>query len=238
MSRVVVGGLGILVHVEAGITSHASAEGLVTGVGKSLQVEDAKELADVIPVEHHREFLVVHPLARHGDLHRPGFRVLPKMSLPSLLVHAEHLVGGPKGMKDRPVGHVFDGVVRTIRGTPALDAEQVTPVIKVLLEELPARSGVGSNQFSLLQGPRGRGHGRIDENGGRAWGRTTQLRQEPGEEHRQESMSLQKHRLQIISNARRNGMTSGELHRRSEKRKENLHAAGELLSILFPQTAW
>ncbi len=200
--RVVVGGPGILVQVEARITSHAPAEGLVTGIGKSLQVEDAKDLADVIPVEHHREFLVVHPLARQGNLHRSGFRVLPKMSFPGLLVHVEHIVGGPEGMKDRPVGHVFDGVVRTVGGAPTLDAEQIAPVIEVFPEELPAGSGIGADQLPLLQGPRGRRHGRFDVNRNRVWGRAADPRQEPGEEFRQVSNPMPKHRQQMVSNER------------------------------------
>ncbi len=162
---VVVGGAGVLVHVEAGVAYDATAEPLVARVGEALEVEDGQPLAVVHPVEHDGEFFVVHPVA--GELNVPGAGqgVLAEVALPGLLIQAEDGVGAAQGVEDRPVGQVLDGVVGPVVAAPALDAFEEAPVVEIAGVEGLASPGIGSDQLALEHGPGRRRHRSRDPDG-------------------------------------------------------------------------
>ena len=58
-------------------------------------------------------------------------------------------------MEDRPVGDVFDRVVRSVVAAPAFDAQEIAALVEVTGEELFAGRGVGSDQFPLEYCPGG-----------------------------------------------------------------------------------
>jgi hypothetical protein len=116
----------------------------------------------VHPVEHDREFLVVHAVARERDGGRLGPGVLAEVSLPGLLVQAQDDVGRAQGVQQGPVVDVLDGVVGPVVAAPALHAQQVAALVEVAAEELPAGRRVGPEQLPLQQGPVRRRHGRVN----------------------------------------------------------------------------
>src|SRR5207237_10789461 len=82
---VVVRRAGVFVHVKAGEPADPAAELRVARVRKALEVEDAEPFRVMEPVEHHGEFLVIHPLPGELDLGRPRRGVLAEVALPGLL---------------------------------------------------------------------------------------------------------------------------------------------------------
>ena len=66
MRSVIVVGLRVRAHIEAGETLHAPAHFQVVGVRERLQEEDGEALAVVHPIEHDGKLFVVHAVACEG----------------------------------------------------------------------------------------------------------------------------------------------------------------------------
>src|SRR5579875_3038686 len=158
--RVIVGGARVLVEVEAGEAADTLAEGPIVRVGQALDVEGRQPLAVVQPVEHDREFLVVHAVAGERDILSLGGGVLPEVSFPGLLVQLQDRIRGAESMQDGPVGAVLDGIVGTVVASPAFDAHQVPALVEVALKELLARCAVRAKQLAFEKRPCRRRHRR------------------------------------------------------------------------------
>ena len=182
----------VLVHVEPGEPPNAPLEGRVFGVGKPAQVEQSEPFAVVLPVEHDREFLVVHPVPGKRHLDRLGLRVLPEVAFPRLLVHLEHDVRSPERMQHRPTGTVLGRIVRPVIAAPPLDTSQIAAFVKVSRKERLARLRVGPEQFPLEQRPIRRRHRRGDVNRNVARGRLAT---------RQQANERNQHRTQMASHS-------------------------------------
>jgi hypothetical protein len=65
-------------------------------------------------------------------------------------------------MEERPVLHVFDGVVRSVVATPPWNAFQVAALIEVLVIKLDTGRGLLVDEPAFEQSPTGRGHGCVD----------------------------------------------------------------------------
>ena len=116
--RVVVGRGGVVAHVEARVTSRTDCQGVVVWVRQPLEKEDREPLAVVEPVEHDREFLVVHAIAGEWHLGCPGLGVLLEMALPTLLVQLQDDVRSAESVEHRPIEHVLRRVVRAVVASP------------------------------------------------------------------------------------------------------------------------
>ena len=161
-ARVVVGGLGILRHVEAREPPRALLVFRIRRDRQAHAVEELQPFAVVHPVGLDDELLVVHALPGDRHVGRLGLGVLLDQSLVTLGVHLQDVVAGAQRVQLRPAVEVLEGVVGAVVRAPAHEALQVAAVVEVLLEELPAGGDVVGQELPLEPGPARRRHGRVD----------------------------------------------------------------------------
>ena len=106
------------------------------------------------PVQRHGEFLVVHAVAGHGHVDRPGLGVLADVALEADTEHVENVVRGTEGVEQRPVQLVLGGIIRPVIAPPSRHTQQISRMwIEILGEEIAAGLGLAVEQVTLEQGP-------------------------------------------------------------------------------------
>ena len=159
---IVVGRFRVLAHVEAGESARAL---LIFGVGRNRQahaVEELQPFAVVHPVGLNDELLVVHALARDGDVGRPRLGVLREQTFVALRKHREDVVARAERMQFGPVIEILERIIRAVVRAPADEALETSAVVEVFPVELPARRHVVGEEPPLELRPARRIHARID----------------------------------------------------------------------------
>jgi hypothetical protein len=98
---VIVFGLRVVAHIEAGEAPHALLVRLGFRCGESVVVERRQALARVLPVKGGDELAVEHPVFGLLGGGRPRLGELPEVSLPDLFVEFEHAVRAAQGVQQR-----------------------------------------------------------------------------------------------------------------------------------------
>ena len=183
--RVVVGRLGVLVHVESGEAFHALPQAGRTRFGEPLEHESAHPLSGMEPVRHGDELAVVGALPGQVGQGGPELAILVEVPLQRLLEQLQNGVGRPQRVQQGPVVKGLDGVVRSVQSPPAGRVQEVALLIHILGGEDLAGFGVEAQQLALHQRPGRRGHGTVQHQG-RVFGghgpAGDQPRQQQGEE--------------------------------------------------------
>ena len=155
---VVVGRLGILVHVESGEALHALPQPGRTRFGKPLEHEPPHPFPGMEPVRHGDEFSVVGALPGQVGQGGSELAILVEVPLQRLLEQLQNGVGCPQRMEQRPVVKGLDGVVGSVQSPPAGSVQQVAALIHVLGGEDLAGFGVEAQQLAFHQRPGRWGH--------------------------------------------------------------------------------
>ena len=154
---IVVGGAGVLVHVEAGVAAHARLIGRVPRLGQPLLEQPVEALGVVHEVEAGRELLVVHAVARQWALDGACLGVLLHVALDAVPVQVQHPFGAAKRVELGPAGDVLRGIVGAVQRAPARVAQEVAALVEVLGVELLDRLRQRGHELALKEGPmRGR----------------------------------------------------------------------------------
>ena len=162
VNGVVVGGFGILVHVEAGEAFHAEAEDGVGGIGQAEEHEGADAFAGVEPIGLGDELFVVGAVCGQFGFDGAHLLVLQEVAFEGFFVVGEDGVGAAEGVEEGPVVEGFDGVIGAVEGAPAGGVEEVAAGVEVLVGEAVAGEGALLEQFAFEQSPGGGRDGFID----------------------------------------------------------------------------
>src|SRR5439155_11407761 len=123
-------------NIETGETPHALEIFRIVRHRKSHEVEDSQAFTVVHPVGLSAELLVIHSAETRWNLSGLRFAVLAEHSFEALEVKPQNFVASSKRVKCRPAGKVFESIVRSVVGSPAQDALDVTAIVVILVVEL------------------------------------------------------------------------------------------------------